>query len=305
MTSLSQEEVSFKTLNGGLTLRGTLYLAGHGSPAIIITPGFNVTRDVLLPRIAQRFQRDGIAALIYDPRTIGSSDGDPRNDINPAEQMSDYHDALTFLKRDGRVDPERIAYWGFSFSGAVALNSAALDKRAKAVISVCPLTNWDLDPNKWRGVMAKAMQDRESQLSGNAAFSLPMILEEKGVNPAGFSSGMGPNERELVAEARKIPGFNLNTTIQTYYNIQAWDPFKLLRYLAPTPVLLVTPEKDQISPLADQRELIYARLPAQSPKQMYVVPDKGHMDVLDGASFEDIMAVQVAFIHRYLGSEGA
>ncbi|KAJ3569535.1 hypothetical protein NPX13_g6051 [Xylaria arbuscula] len=205
MTSLSQEEVSFKTLNGGLTLRGTLYLAGHGSPAIIITPGFNVTRDVLLPRIAQRFQRDGIAALIYDPRTIGSSDGDPRNDINPAEQMSDYHDALTFLKRDGRVDPERIAYWGFSFSGAVALNSAALDKRAKAVISVCPLTNWDLDPNKWRGVMAKAMQDRESQLSGNAAFSLPMILEGEGGESCGVLVGDGSQRARVGRRSEEDP----------------------------------------------------------------------------------------------------
>ncbi|KAI0502949.1 Alpha/Beta hydrolase protein [Xylaria bambusicola] len=298
----SHEEVSFQTLDG-LTLRGTLYLAGRpNSPAIIITPGFNVTRDVLLPRIAQRFQRDGISALIYDPRTIGSSDGNPRNDINPAQQATDYHDALTFLKTDGRVDPERIAYWGFSFGGAVALAAAALDKRAKAVISVCPLTHWDLDESKWRGVMAKAMQDRESQLSGNGAFSLPMITD-RGVNPAGFSSGMGASELGLVAEARKIPGFNLNTTIQTYYHIMAWSPFKLLRYLAPTPVLMVTPEDDQISPLADQKELIYNRI--QSQKQMYVVPKKGHMDVLDGESFETVMAVQVTFIRQCLGSEDA
>ncbi|KAI1272224.1 Alpha/Beta hydrolase protein [Xylaria sp. FL0933] len=295
----SHEEVNFQTLDG-LTLRGTLYLAGLNSPAIIITPGFNVTRDVLLPRIAQYFQREGITALVYDPRTIGSSDGTPRNDINPAQQATDYHDALTFLKADGRVDPERIAYWGFSFGGAVALAAAALDKRAKAVVSVCPLTNWDLDVSKWRGVMAKAMQDRESRLSGNPAFSLPMITD-RGVNPAGFSSGMGANELGLVAEARKIPGFNLNTTIQTYYNILSWSPFKLLGYLSPTPVLIVTPEDDQISPLADQTELIYNRI--QSQKQMYVVPKKGHMDVLDGESFETVMTVQVAFIRQHLGSD--
>ncbi|KAI1747184.1 Alpha/Beta hydrolase protein [Xylaria castorea] len=271
----THEEISFQTLDS-LTLRGSLYLAGPNKPAVIITPGFNVTRDVLLPRIAQYFQLQGITALVYDPRSIGSSDGMPRNDINPAQQVTDYHDALTFLKTDGRVDPERIVYWGFSFGGAVALAAAALDKRAKAVIAVCPLTQWDLDTNRWQGVMGKAMQDRESRLSGNAPFSLPMITDT-GINPAGFSSGIGANELSLVAEAKKIPGFNLNTTIQT-------------------PVLVVSPEDDHISPLADQKELIYKKV--TGPKRMHVVPKKGHMDVLDGESFEAVMAVQVDFIRQ-------
>ncbi|KAI0457466.1 Alpha/Beta hydrolase protein [Xylaria acuta] len=290
----SHEEISFRTLDG-LTLRGSLYLAGTNNPAVIVTPGFNVTRDVLLPRIAQYFQLQGITALVYDPRSIGSSDGMPRNDINPAQQVTDYHDALTFLKTDGRVDPERIVYWGFSFGGAVALAAAALDKRAKAVISVCPLTQWELDTNRWQGVMGKAMQDRESRLSGNAPFSLPMITDA-GVNPAGFSSGMGANELSLVAEAKKIPGFNLNTTIQTYYNIMSWSPFKLLKFVSPTPVLVVSPEDDHISPLTDQTELIYNKV--AGPKRMHVVPKKGHMDVLDGESFKAVMAVQVDFIRQ-------
>ncbi|KAI3327075.1 DltD N-terminal domain protein [Xylariaceae sp. AK1471] len=292
----AHEEVEFQTLDG-LTLRGSLYIANPKSPAIILTPGFNVTKDVLLPRIAQYFQVHGITALVYDPRTVGSSDGMPRNDIDPALQARDYHDALTFLKNNGRVDPERIAYWGFSFSGTVALTAAALDKRPKAVVAVCPLTHWELDEKKWRGVMAKTMQDRESRISGNAAFSIPMVTD-RGVNPAGFSSGMGANELSLVEEARKIPGFQLNTTIQTYYNIMMWSPFKLLRYLSPTPVLLVSPEDDRISPLADQTELIYNQV--GGPKQMHTVPGKGHMDVLDGDSFESVMGVQVAFIHQHV-----
>jgi pimeloyl-ACP methyl ester carboxylesterase len=258
---------------------------------------FNVTKDVLLPRIAQYFQVHGITALVYDPRTIGSSDGMPRNDIDPSLQARDYHDALTFLKNHAGVDPERIAYWGFSFSGTVALTAAALDKRVKAVVAVCPLTHWELDENKWRGVMAKTMQDRESRISGNAAFSIPMVTD-RGINPAGFSSGMGANELSLVEEAKKIPGFQLNTTIQTYYNIMMWSPFKLLRYLSPTPVLLVSPEEDRISPLADQTELIYNQV--GGPKQMHTVPGKGHMDVLDGESFESVMGVQVAFIHQHV-----
>lgn len=225
----------------------------------------------------------------------------PRNNINPAEQAEDYHDALTFLKSDQRIDKDRIAYWGFSFSGAVALAAAALDKRAKLVVAVSPLTRWDLDPGRRRSVMSKAMQDRESRLSGNTAYSIPMITEE-GENPAGYGSGIGPNELSLVMEAReKIPNFNMNTTIQTYYNIMAWSPFKTLIFVQPTPVLLVTAEDDQISPAANQREMIYNQV--EGPKSMHLVPSRGHMNLLDGESFAPVMDVQVDFIHQYFSVE--
>lgn len=256
---------------------------------------------MFVPNIAQSFQDAGITALVYDPRTIASSDGTPRNNINPAQQVTDYHDALTFLKSDPRVDANRIAYWGFSFSGAVALNAAALDKRAKLVVAVCPLTIWELPESKRQRVMAKVMQDRESQLAGNPPFYLPM-LTDKGENPAGFGgSGMGPDELRLVAEAKeKVPGFNANTTIQTYYNIMAWNPFDLIRFIAPTPALLVTPQEDAISPADKQRELYYDCM--QGPKHLHLVPGRGHMNVLDGDSFTPVMDAQVEFIRSYLGT---
>ncbi|KAI2616726.1 DltD N-terminal domain protein [Hypoxylon sp. NC1633] len=294
----SREDIEFKTLDG-LSLRGHLYPAGHNSAAVVMTPGFNTVKDVFLPNIAQYFQNAGIAALVYDPRTISSSEGTPRGDIDPASQVRDYHDALTFLKSDPRIDSSRIAYWGFSFSGAVALCAAALDKRAAAAIAVCPLTNWDLPPDKRPRVMAKAMQDRESQLAGNEAFRLPMVTST-GENPAGFGgTGVGAAELRLLDEARdKLPGFDATTTLQTYYNIMAWSPFHLVPYLAPTPVLLVTPENDAISPAEKQRKLYFERI--EGEKQMYVVPGKGHMDALDGDTFGPTMEVQVEFLGRHL-----
>lgn len=259
-----------------------------------------MTKDMLLPRVALSFQQKGITCLLYDPRSIGSSDGTPRNDINPATQVADYHDALTFLRSDDRIDSRRIAYWGFSFSGTVALSAAALDQRASAVLAVCPLTAWDFDMQIRPGVLLKTMQDRESQISGNPPFCIPMITDD-GHNPAGFSPGLGANELSLVTDAiERIPGFNLDTTIQTYYNIMAWDPFKMLRYLDSTPVLIIAPENDKISPVTEQKELIYDKI--SGPKEFHLIPGKGHMDVLDGDSFGVVVDAQVAFIRHHLGN---
>ncbi|KAI5920290.1 DltD N-terminal domain protein [Camillea tinctor] len=290
------EDVSFKTLDG-LTLRGTLYPGRNQAPGIIMTPGFNLTRETLIPKVAQYFQKEGLTSLVFDPRSIGSSDGLPRNNINPAQQTADYHDALTYLKSDARVDSRRIAFWGFSFSGTVALAAAALDTRARLVIAVCPLTTWDLPSSKYRGVLSKAMQDRESQLAGNKPYYIPMITD-KGENPVGFGVGMGKAELDLVLRSKeRQPNLELNTSIQTYYNIMAWSPFETLRILSPTPMLLVTPENDQISPMAQQRDLIFNKV--AGPKEMHVVGGKGHMDVLDGDSFFTTMAAQVGFIRQH------
>jgi alpha/beta superfamily hydrolase len=74
-----------------------------------------------VPEAARAFQNAGITALIYDPRSVGQSDGTPRNDINPLKQVEDYSDALTFLGSLKSVDQNRMAIWGISLSGAVQL----------------------------------------------------------------------------------------------------------------------------------------------------------------------------------------
>ncbi|KAH8203672.1 hypothetical protein TruAng_002202 [Truncatella angustata] len=288
------KEVEFKTLDG-LILRGTLYSSGEPqSPAVIMTPGY--------------FQESGIASLVYDPRTIGASEGQPRNNIVPALQISDYSDALTFIKSRPEIDSNRIAFWGFSFSGAIALSAAALDKRASSVLAVCPLTIWELEEKKWKGVMAKCMQDRESRMNGNVPFSIPMV-SSNGQNPAGFGSGVGTEELDLITESKdKIPNFQVTTTIQTYWHVMSWGgPFNCLKWLQGMPVLVVTPEEDRISPAHKQKELIFDAIPTvedsvsgeEPKKEFHLVATRGHMDVLDGDSFRAAMDVQVRFLKKW------
>jgi len=39
-------------------------------------------KDLLAPQIAGWFQKKGVTALVYDNRTIGLSDGEPKNDVS-------------------------------------------------------------------------------------------------------------------------------------------------------------------------------------------------------------------------------
>ncbi|KAF2231047.1 alpha/beta-hydrolase [Viridothelium virens] len=263
-----------------------------------MTPGFNNTKETLIAEVAEYFFAAGFTVLSYDPRTIGGSDGTPRNECDPVRNIEDYHDALTFLKSHPMVDSARIAYWGYSFSGMVALCAAALDKRAKAVVAVAPLTIWEF--SKWRQVLTKAMKDRESRMSGNRPVMLPMVTEA-GEQPAGFGAGFEEEDVfNIISKAAEVqPNFAPETTLSSYYHIAAFQPFGLLRFVTPTPSMVVTGEKDLISPAHLQKELIYDVL--SEPKKHHIVSDKAHMNIMSGQGTELVLDAQIAFLRDVFG----
>ncbi|KAH6883100.1 Alpha/Beta hydrolase protein [Alternaria rosae] len=292
------QEVEFKTIDG-LTLRGDLYnspVSSGKGPAVIITPGFNCVKEMFVPDVAEQFQKNGITALIYDPRTLGLSDGLPRNDIDPARQVSDYSDAVTFVKSLPNVDPSMIGIWGMSFSGVIALSATALDPRIRFCIAICPLLNLEYEASKFPKVLAKLQQDRESQLTGNKPLYVPVLTAE-GKNPAGMGLGADKEEFDYMvnAKSRGAPRHENHTTFQSYYKIKLWQPQGIMRYLDRTPVLMVVPELDQISPPEAQIAL-HGTFP--EPKVLHIAPGKGHLDVLSGDDFPMLSTLQADFVKK-------
>lgn len=128
-------------------------------------------QDFMLPEIAAYFAQQGITALIYDTCSFSESDGQLRCELDLIKQVEDYSDALSFLASHAFIDPSRIGFWGISFSGTVAFDAAALDRRSRFVISVGPIVEpsgenpYPVD--KLHRVLTKALRDRDSQLKGN------------------------------------------------------------------------------------------------------------------------------------------
>ena len=251
-----------------------------------------------MPDVARSIQRANLTALVYDPRTTGLSDGTPRNDINPMKQIEDCSDALTYLSSLPVVDPHKIVFWGFSFGATVSLCAASLDKRAKAVIAVCPMTEFEHDSQKLPRVLAKSIQDRASQISGNPPYYVPMLTAQ-GENPAGFGIGIEKDNYGLLVDTKEkiAPTFENRTTIQTYYKLVMWQPCPLWKYLSPTPVLFVVPELDRLCPLEKQ---LHCFEMLSEPKKCHIEPGKGHMDVLSGPNSDTLMSLQIDFILNVL-----
>ncbi|EHK21871.1 uncharacterized protein TRIVIDRAFT_53350 [Trichoderma virens Gv29-8] len=293
----NRQWVEFPTLDG-LILRGWLYPAQTRGPAIILNPGFNCVKEMFVPEVAAQFQNANITALIYDTRSLGQSDGEPRNELDPALQVSDFSDALSFMKTLPIVDPAMIGFWGMSFGATVALCAASLDERAKWCIAVCPLVQVKPRQDMLARVLRKTMKDRESRLLGNTATFLPVLTENR-ENPAGMGMVVNDEGYEYIMNVKNhgAPNYENQTTMQTYYRLISWQPFEVMRYLHVRPsrasILMIVPENDQMSPPETQMKW-FDSFP--EPKKIHVAIGKGHLDVLSGGDSQILADLQVKFL---------
>ncbi|KAF1838973.1 alpha/beta-hydrolase [Decorospora gaudefroyi] len=290
MSSSPRIDVSFPTLSG-LTLRGWLFPAAKRGPAIILSPGFNMPKEAVVPELAAWFQARDVTALVFDSHGIGASDGEPRCDTDMQKRIEDLHDAVTFLSSQSLVDPTKIAIWGLCFDGHIALAVGAVDKRLGAVISFSPMIDISGDQERREPMLELAMQDRVGRLAGEEPMYLPVVNED-GTMPLGQVIGA---EFFGTLERLNIPVEN-RVCVQTYYRALSWSIMHLLPKVSPTPVMIVTPEHDQVCPVSSQMDT-FERL--GEPKEHCLLPGKGHFDWMFGDT-DAVMNKQLDFLKKYM-----
>ncbi|KAJ5443482.1 uncharacterized protein N7458_007354 [Penicillium daleae] len=85
---------------------------------------------------ATRLADEGYAALIFDPRTVGESTGEPRRQENPKMKNEDMVAGLDYISARGDVDPSRLFLVGICQGGPESLDVASYDGRVVGVTSV-------------------------------------------------------------------------------------------------------------------------------------------------------------------------
>lgn len=110
-------------------------------PVAVLAHGLAGRRDWRLPEIAERFGRHGVAALVFDYRGFGDSDGDPRRVVSPSRQRTDLRAALDHARSLDAVDGTRVALWGTGFGAGHALSLAAADGDVDAVVAQVPFSD--------------------------------------------------------------------------------------------------------------------------------------------------------------------
>lgn len=275
-----RKDVAFKTQDG-LTLRGWHYLPdGHAgrAPVIVMAHGYSAVKEMYLDRFAEAFAAAGLASLVYDNRNFGASDGEPRQEIDPWRQISDYRDAITFAETLPETDPARIGVWGSSYSGGHVLVVAATDRRVKCVVSQVPLISGHRNARRliradyFAGVLAMCDDDRRARYAGGKPAMIPVVAED----PAAPSALPTPDSFTWFTETGKTraPSWRNEVTLQSVEMFTAYEPGAYVRYISPTPLMMVVALGDHLT-VAD--EALGAFEEAREPKRIVCLKG-GHFD---------------------------
>lgn len=140
--SVTQTEETFTS--AGVRCAATVYCprgVTGPAPVVVMGHGITLTRRDGIPALARQFAAAGCSVVAFDYRHWGDSDGRPRGWFSFGRQQRDWRAAVAFARQLDGTDPDRVALWGFSVAGGMALKTAAADPRIAAVIAVCPATD--------------------------------------------------------------------------------------------------------------------------------------------------------------------
>jgi len=85
----------------GETIAADLYLPDGVEgplPIVVMAGGWCYVKELVQPHYAEAFVRVGCAALVFDYRRFGASDGTPRQHLDPWDQIEDYRNAISYAK---------------------------------------------------------------------------------------------------------------------------------------------------------------------------------------------------------------
>jgi len=164
----------------GEDLEAWLYLPeGDGPyPAVVMAHGIGAIKAGGLAPFAERFCREGFAAVAFDYRQWGGSAGQPREELSFPRQREDYGTVIGWAAAQPRIDAHRIFAWGTSFAGMYIIELAASDARLAGAIAQSPLADGlaaarMVPPARSLRLLALAVQDRLRSLFGQPPLYLP------------------------------------------------------------------------------------------------------------------------------------
>jgi fermentation-respiration switch protein FrsA (DUF1100 family) len=265
----------------GTTLRGWFYPAdgaGTTAPVVVMAHGFSAVKEMYLDTYAAAFSAAGLNALVFDNRNFGASDGEPRLEIDPVQQVRDYRHAITYAMTLPEVDPSRIGVWGSSYSGGHVLVVGATDRRVGAVVAQVPLVSGyenirSLVRSDFIGGFREQFDaDREARFRGEAPAMVPVVAED----PLAPSALPTPDSYQWFTEtgASRAPSWRNEVTLRTVEMLSEYEPGTYVPRISPTPLLMLVARHDVLTP----SELALATYEtAREPKKLVILPG-GHFD---------------------------
>ena len=289
------EDVEFQS--DGQTVRAHLYLPdGPGPhPAVVMAGGWCYVKELVQPDYAKVFAKAGVAALVFDYRNFGTSDGEPRQHIDPWSQIEDYKNAISYVETRSEIDPERIGVWGISYSGGHVLIVGATDPRVKCVVSNIPvvdgLTTMRLVHGSigFRSLQTTMLEDRRTRSNTGEYGYMPMSSADP---TAELVTWPFPEVTSAFnhLKATEAPNHEHRNTIASVELLCNYSVLHYAKRIVNVPTLMTVAEGDDIT-IWDEEIAVYNAI-ATPKKRLFVFDHTSHMTLYSNKSRLEIAAEQ-------------
>jgi predicted acyl esterase len=302
-----KRELELASETPGEMIRADLYTPDDGEgpwPVVVMGGGWCYVKELIMPEYAEHFLGVGCAALIFDYRHFGESDGSPRQHIDPWKQIADYRsvvDAISYREDLGAwCDPERIGIWGISYSGGHVLAVGALDWRVKCIVSQIPVIEGWYNSMRahgsvgFRELTALVHEERRARYLSGEHGTLPHSGDPK----TEVVTWPHPETKPVFMKIKdeSAPNHEHFSTIASVEGVWAYDMNPYLSRILDTPTMMIVAEGDDLTMW--EREIPAFQRIATTKKKLFVQSESTHMTMYSDLSHLAVAASQAADWYR-------
>lgn len=286
------EKVSFPNLYK-MKVGANLFLPrdmkpGEKRSAVIVGHPMGAVKEQSADLYATKLAEQGFVTLSIDLSFWGDSDGEPRNAVLPDVYAEDFSAAVDFLGTREFVDRERIGAVGICGSGSFAISAAKIDPRLKAIATV---SMYDMGTAKRNGLKNAVTPEQRKQALIEAAEQryvefLGGETRYTGGTVHELTEQSTPIEREFYEFYRTPRGeytprgatsrTTTHPTLTSEVKFMNFYPFDDIETISPRALLFIAGENAHSREFSED-----ACRRAAEPKELYIVPGAGHVDLYD------------------------
>ena len=291
----NRESVFF--YSGGAKLAAELFFPTapppreEGYPAVVVCHGWGGIKKFFVGDIARALAAQGFVSIAFDFRGFGESEGQ-RHRIFPLEQVADTRAAIAYLTTRPEVDSSRIAAYGTSFGGGIALEAASWDERIKATVCAVGIGNCEnwlrgLRPYwQWLEFRERLAQDEIRRVTtGESELVEPeeiMVRDPKALD----------NEAKLRAQ---YPDRAFKLTLESGQAVLDFKPIERVQLISPRGTMFIGIKEDALCPI-DETLALYQR--ALEPKRFLVLRGLSHHEIYEPQHILGVLETCAAFFRE-------
>jgi len=257
-------------------------------PAIVVGHPMGAVKEQSANLYAQKLADQGFVTLSLDLPFWGESEGQPRNAVLPDVYAEAFSAAVDFLGTRPFVDRGRIGALGICGSGSFVISAAKIDPRMRAIATVSMYDmgaanrhalNHSLTLEQRKKIIEEAAEQRYVEFAGGETRYTSGTVDELNQNSTAIEREFYDFYRTPRGEftpAGSSPKLTTHPTLSSNVKFMNFYPFSDIETISPRPMLFITGE---ISHSREFSEDAYRR--AGEPKELFIVPNAGHVDLYD------------------------